>query len=110
MKIISKILLTALALFVVDYLIPGIEIDTLKTAIIAAVVLGVLNLIAKPVLVVLTLPITIVTLGLFMFVVNAVLFLLASSIVDGFVVDGFFLAVVGSFGVSVISAAGSKFI
>ena len=110
MKIITRILISALALLLVAKFIPGIVVDGLYPAIIAAVILGVLNVVVKPILVVLTLPITIVTLGLFMFVINAALFLFVASFVDGFMVDGFLVALLGSLIVSVISAIGNKLI
>ena len=110
MKIISRILISALALLIVARFIPGIEVVGVYAAIIAALVLGILNLVVKPILVILTLPITIITLGLFMFVINAGLFLFAASFIDGFNVDGFLIAIVGSLLVSVMSAIGNKFI
>ena len=110
MKIISRILVTALALLITAYLIPGIEVLGIYPAIIAALILGILNTIVKPILIILTLPITIVTLGLFMFVINAGLFIFAASFIDGFTVDGFWVALLGSLIVSVISSFGSKFI
>ncbi len=110
MKLITKVLITALALLVVARYIPGIEITGLYIALVAAVIIGLLNLIVKPVLIVLTLPITIVTLGLFIFVINAGLFWFVASFVDGFDVVGFWPALFGSLVVSIISAIGNKFI
>ena len=110
MKIISKILVAALALLLTAYLVPGIEVDNVYIAIIAAFILGALNLIARPILIILTLPITILTLGLFIFVINALIFLFVASFVQGFSVDGFLVALVGSLLVSVISSIGNKFI
>ncbi len=110
MKIIYRVLVTSLALLLVANYIPGITIDGLYTAVVAAVVLGLLNLIVKPVLVVLTLPVTIITLGLFMFVINATLFWFAASFIDGFSVTGFLPALIGSLCVSVISSFAHKFI
>jgi len=108
--IISKILVATLALLIVARFVPGIMIDGLYIAVITALVLGLLNVLVKPVLVVLTLPITVVTLGLFIFVINAGLFWFVASFVDGFQVDSFFTAFIGSVLVSVISAIGNKFI
>lgn len=110
MVIIGRILVSALALLLAAYLIPGIELGSIYIAVIAAVILGVLNLVVRPVLVVLTLPITIVTLGLFMFVINAALFLFVASFVEGFEVEGFWIALLGSLVVSVVSSIGNKFI
>jgi putative membrane protein len=108
MKIIIRILITAMALVLVANLIPGIEVENFYAAIIAALILGLLNIFVKPLLVLLTLPITILTLGLFMFVINAGLFLFASSFVKGFSVDGFLPALIGSLLVSIISAIGNS--
>jgi putative membrane protein len=108
MKIIIRILITALALVLVANLIPGIEVENFYVAVIAALILGLLNIFVKPLLVLLTLPITILTLGLFMFVINAGLFLFASSFIDGFNVNGFIPALIGSLLVSIISAIGNS--
>ena len=110
MQILIKIVITAVALLVVEWLVPGITIDNFVTALIAAVILGLLNLIARPILVILTLPVTILTLGLFIFVINAALFLLAASFVDGFTVSGFIPALIGSLLVSIFSAMGNKLV
>ena len=110
MTIVIRILITALALLLAAYLIPGIVVSSLYIAIIAAVILGILNLIARPILVVLTLPITVVTLGLFIFVINALLFWFAASFIEGFEVSGFIPALLGSIVVSVVSAIGNKFV
>lgn len=109
-KIVGRVLITALALLLVAKLLPGVVVDGLYPALIAAVVLGLLNLVARPILILLTLPITIVTLGLFIFVINALLFLFAASFVDGFEVSGFWVALLGSLIVSVISAMGHRFL
>jgi len=109
-NLITKVLLSAVALLVVAYLLPGIEVESIYIAVIAAVILGLLNLIVRPVLFVLTLPVTIVTLGLFAFVLNALIFWFAASFVDGFSVDGFISALLGSILVSIITALGDKFI
>lgn len=98
-----KILLTAGAVFLVAQFVPGITVDSFVTAILAALVLGVFNLTVKPILAVLTLPITIVTFGLFIFVLNAILFGLAAWLLPGFAVAGFVPALIGSLIVSVVS-------
>ena len=110
MKIISRVLISALALLLVAYMIPGIVVADVYVAVIAAIILGLLNLIARPILIVLTLPITIVTLGLFIFVINAGIFLFVASFIDGFQVDGFWIALLGSLLVSIISSVGNKMI
>ena len=96
MKTILKVLLTAVAVVVLAYFLPGITVDGYGSAIIVAIVLGLLRIFIKPLLVILTLPITIVTLGLFLFVINAVIILLAGKLVDGFYVDGFWYALLFS--------------
>lgn len=91
-------------------LVSGIDVEGLYPAVIAALVLGILNAIVRPILLILTLPITIVTLGLFAFVINAALFLFAASFIDGFDVSGFWVALFGSILMSVVSTIGSRFI
>jgi len=110
MTILVRVLIISLGLLIAAYVVPGIAIANLYIAIIAAIILGLLNLIVRPVLVVLTLPITILTLGLFMFVINAALFLFVASFVDGFAVQGFLAALIGSLIVSVVSAIGNKLV
>ncbi len=107
MKTITYILLVALSLLIVEKIIPGIEVSSLYTAIIAALVLGLLNVFVRPLLVILTLPITILTLGLFILVINAMLFIFAASFIDGFRVDGFLPALLGSLALSLMSAIGN---
>jgi putative membrane protein len=109
MKTIVKWLLSAAALIAVAYLYDGVQIRSFSAALIAALVLGLLNMILRPVLVVLTLPVTIVSLGLFLFVINALMFWAAAGILDGFHVNGFGAALLGSliysaFGVLIDSA------
>ena len=110
MKLITHLLLTSLVLLLVAYYIPGIHVDGFYAAFIAAVVLGLLNLFVKPVLFILTLPITILTLGLFMFIINAALFWFAATFIDGFSVDSFGYALLGSLIVTVASAVVNKYI
>lgn len=95
-KFILHIVLTAVALLVVGNLVSGIDINGIGYALVAAVILGVVNAFVRPVMVVLTLPLTIVTLGLFLLVVNALMLWLASALVPGFYVSGFFPALLGS--------------
>jgi len=96
-------ILNAVALLIVAYLLPGIVVTGFGSALIAAVVLGLLNMLVKPVLILLTLPVTIVTLGLFLSVINALVFWFAGSILSGFKVEGFWWAVIGAILYSVIS-------
>ena len=97
-------ILNAVALLAVAYLLPGIALASFWSAMVAAVVLGLLNTLVKPVLILLTLPITIVTMGLFLLVLNALVFWLAGSLFRGFQVDGFWWAVAGAILYSLISA------
>ncbi len=97
-------LLNAVALLAVAYLLPGITVASFGSAMIAALVLGLLNTLVKPVLIFLTLPITIVTLGLFLLVLNALVFWFAGSVLSGFKVNGFWWAVIGAILYSIISS------
>lgn len=96
-------LITAVSLLITAHIVPGIEIKDFTVALIAAVVLGLINAIIRPVLILFTLPLTILTLGLFIFVVNAISFSLASYFIRGFEVTSFFAALFGSIVVSIIS-------
>ena len=93
---IVRFTLAALALLLVAEVVPGIEVDSIYIALLAAFVLGVLHVLVKPILFILTLPITIITFGLFSFVLNAFMFWLTAHILDGFAVSGFLPALVGS--------------
>ena len=96
MNYIFKVLLTALAVLIIAYLLPGVNVDDYGTAIWVAFIVGILFSILKPILVILTLPVTILTLGLFLFVINAAMILLANSWIDGFSVSGFWTALLFS--------------
>ncbi|MGS5089556.1 phage holin family protein [Hydrogenophaga sp. A37] len=96
MKLLLKWLLSACALLLVAYLYPGVQVQSFTSALIAAAVVGLFNVLLRPVLVVLTLPVTVITLGLFLFVINALLFWAAASVLDGFHVNGFGAALLGS--------------
>jgi len=96
-------ILNAIALLIVAYVLPGIHVASFGAALIAALVLGLLNTLVKPVLVLLTLPITLVTLGLFLLVLNALVFWFAGSILKGFQVNGFWWAVGGAIVYSLVS-------
>ena len=104
MKFIMRIIVTSVIAFGLSYILKGIQIDSFWTAIILAVVLAVLNGILKPILVILTFPITIVTFGLFLFVINAAIILLADKFIDGFDVDGFWWALLFSLLLSIVSS------
>lgn len=108
MELILVWILNAVALLIVAYILPGITVASFGSALIAALVLGLLNTLVKPVLILLTLPITIVTLGLFLLVLNALVFWLAGSILKGFQVNGFWWALLGAFVYSVVSGLLSR--
>jgi len=105
MKFILKWLCSALALLAVAYLYSGVVVTSFTGALIAAAVLGVLNTIIRPLLVLLTLPVTLVTLGLFLFVINALMFWAAASLVSGLNVNGFWAALIGSLIYSLLQLA-----
>lgn len=96
-------LLTTIALLLTAQIVPGFEVKNFVAAAIAAVVLGLVNAIVRPILVILTLPITLLTLGLFLLVINAFTIWLAGSITPGFIVTGFMPALLGSIVLAVIS-------
>ncbi len=96
MKVILRILLSALAVIILSKILPNVSVDTYFTAILVAVVLSLLNFIVKPILVILTLPVTIVTFGLFLLIINAIIILLADNLIGGFNVDGIWWALLFS--------------
>ena len=102
MKLVLRWLLSASALLLVAHVYSGVVVTSFISALIAAAVIGLLNLVVRPVLVILTLPVTVLTLGLFMFVINALLFWAAAGMLEGFDVGGFGAALVGSLAYSVI--------
>jgi putative membrane protein len=96
MKLIVRWLLLAAALLLVAHLYPGVTVASFGSALIAAFVLGLFNTLVRPLLVLLTLPVTVLTLGLFLFVINALMFWAAASVLQGFGVTGFVAALIGS--------------
>jgi putative membrane protein len=96
MKIIIRWLLLAAALLLVAQVYPGVVVSSFGSAMVAALVLGLLNTLLRPILVLLTLPVTLLTLGLFLFVINALMFYFAASLLNGFHVTGFVAALIGS--------------
>jgi len=96
MKLLVKWLLHATALLALTILYHGVSVNGFATAMLAALVIGMFNMVLRPVLIVLTLPVTVLTLGLFLFVINALMFWFAASVLDGFHVDGFGAALLGS--------------
>jgi len=101
-KLVAKWLLSAMALLFVAYVYEGVEVRSFGAALIAAFVIGLFNTVLRPVLVVLTLPVTVLTLGLFLFIINALMFWAAAGVLDGFHVRNFVAALVGSLIYSVI--------
>ena len=103
MRLLAAWLINALALLALPYLLPSIHVASFTTALGVAVVLGLINAVIRPVLLLLTLPVTLLTLGLFIFAINGLMFMLAAWFLVGFVVDGFLAGVIGSALYSVIS-------
>ncbi|WP_055443727.1 phage holin family protein [Lacinutrix himadriensis] len=110
MNLIIRLLLNAIAVFVLANILSGVQVDGYQTAIIVAIVLSLLNLIVKPILVILTLPVTIVTLGLFLFVINAFIILLADNFIDGFAVRSFWTAMLFSVLLSILQSILQSFL
>ena len=96
LKLILKWLLSAAALLGVAYIYGGVSVASFGTAMVAALIIGLMNMLVRPILVVLTIPVTLITLGLFLFVINALMFWAASGLVSGFQVNGFGAALRGS--------------
>jgi putative membrane protein len=103
MRFLARLVLNGVAIIVAAWLLPGLHIDGPFPALIAGAILGFVNAIVRPILILLTLPLTLITLGLFIFVVNAICFALTAWIVPGFSVDGFWWALLGALLVSVVS-------
>lgn len=103
-NVLIRLILSAVAVLICAYILPGAEVDGFWSAIVVAGVLAILNVLLKPILVILTIPITIVTLGLFLLVINTLLVMLASWLIPGFGVDGFWWALIFSILLSVINA------
>ncbi len=108
--IIVRWLFLTFAIFMAAYMIDGIRISGLPSAVLAAAVLGILNAFFRPILIILTLPLTILTLGLFTFAINAMLLMMASGVIRGFDVDSFGSALLGSLFISVVSWLLTSFI
>ncbi len=104
MNLVIKLLLNALAVYALSYILSGVSVDAPTTAIIVAVIISLLNLFVKPILVILTLPITIVTLGLFLLFINACIILLADKMVNGFAVNSIWWAILFSVLLSVLQS------
>jgi len=110
LRLIVTWFLNALALFVLPYIVPSIHVASYRSALVAALVLGFINTLIRPILVLLTLPVTLLTLGLFILVINGLLFWLVGSFVRGFTVGGFWAGVFGAIVYSIISWALSSLI
>jgi putative membrane protein len=110
MKLIAVWIINAVALLALPYIFDSIRVDGIYTALIAALILGLINAVVRPLLVLLTLPLTLVTLGLFIFVINGLLFWFVASFVEGFHVAGFWPAVFGAILYSLISWAAAALI
>ena len=104
MNFLVKVLISALAVMVSQYILPGVHVDGFMTGIMVALLLGLFNATIKPVLVILTLPITVVTLGFFLLVINVFVINLTAGFLDGFTVDGFWWAVIFSFVLSFVTS------
>jgi putative membrane protein len=103
MRLVIRVLINTAAILLAAHLVPGLAVRNLTTALVAGLVLGIINAVVRPVLVVLTFPITLVTLGLFLLVLNGFCLWLASTLVPGFEVQGVWAAVLGAVVISVVS-------
>jgi putative membrane protein len=103
MKLLSKWVLCACALLALSHLLPGIRVGSFADALLAAFVIGLLNTFIRPILIIFTLPVTLLTVGLFLFVINALMFWAAGRLLDGFEVGGFGMALLGSLGYSLLT-------
>ena len=103
LMLLARWIVNAAALLLVAYIYPGVHVESFLAALLAALALGLVNAFIRPLLVILTLPVTIITLGLFLFVINALLFWLVAEVVSGFTVGGFWAALAGSILYSLIT-------
>jgi putative membrane protein len=108
--VILRTLILMLGLFLASAIVPGVSISGAGTFILASILLALVNVFVRPIALLLTLPITIVTLGLFLFVVNAAMFGLVAAMLDGFLVSGFWAAVFGAIVVSITSTIASWYV
>lgn len=104
MNFIVKLLLSGLAVVISSYVLPGVSVDSYFDAIVVAAILAILNVLVRPVLVILTIPITVFTLGLFLLVINALLILMADYFIQGFQVDGFWWALIFSIILAIVNS------
>lgn len=110
MNILLRLLFNTLGLLLIAEFVPGITVTGFYPAFVAALVLGILNIFIRPILLILTLPITVLTLGLFALVINASLFLFAASFIENFEVRNFWYALLGSILMSIVSTVGNRWI
>jgi len=108
MKTLINVLFTAVFVVILAYFLPGVTVDNFITALIVAALLGLLNIFIKPILVMFTLPVTILTLGLFLLVINAIIILICDALVDGFHVNGFINALLFSLVLSLLQSIVSR--
>ena len=108
MNFIIRLLISGAIAYLLSKILSGVHINSIGTAIIFALVLAFLNAIVKPILIVLTLPVTVITVGLFLFVINALIILLADKLMDGIKIDGFWWALIFSIILSIFSSAVQK--
>jgi len=105
MKLIIKLLTSAVAVFIIANILPGVTlVDPIKDALVVAIVLALLNVLLKPILIIFTLPITIITLGLFLIIINAIIIKTASNLINGFTVESLWVAVLFSILLSVLQS------
>ncbi len=104
MKFLIKLLLSAIAVVVTSYVLGGVYVESFFTAIVVAAILSILNVIVRPLLVILTIPITILSLGLFLLVINAIIILLADYLIGGFTVDNFWWALLFSIILAIVNS------
>jgi putative membrane protein len=110
MSLLLNILFSAIAVIITAYILPGVQVDSFFSALIVAIVLGLLNITVKPLLIILTIPVTILTLGLFLLVINALIILIVDGLISGFNVNGFFWALIFSLIVSLLQSFFSTFV
>jgi putative membrane protein len=110
LNVVLRLIILTAGIFLASYLVPGVTVEGYGAAFKAAILLGVLNLIAKPVLIILTLPINLLTLGLFTFILNALILWFVGYAIAGFLVAGFFPALLGAIVISILSIVLNRFI
>lgn len=104
MRLVSNLIINTLALLIVSYIIPGFRLDNLTSALVAAVMIGLVNTFIKPLIVLITLPLNFLTLGLFTFIINILMLFLAAALTPGFHIDGILTALLGSILLSLVSS------